>query len=145
MNKTLRPAIDIQEDIQIIINNYPPLRESDPYLFIAVRGEGHITFTGNVRTRIIRRVLIDSTRLVPGVKEINDDTLYDDDTLLVQLGAVVPPGIYLTAVNGQVVLSGRAPDEPELLVELVKAVPGVREVKTEFYTTQPKTMVTNPN
>ncbi|MBN1285941.1 MAG: BON domain-containing protein [Anaerolineae bacterium] len=135
-------VLDIEEDIRTIINSYPPLRESDPYIHIAIDAKGQVTFTGNLRTKVIRRVLIDSTRLVPGVTAINDAALYDDDALLIEIGAIIPPGVYLTAVNGHVVLSGRGPKDPaevQKLVAAVAGVPGVRGTTTRFYrTAQPQ-------
>ncbi len=138
MNEAPRAALDIKEYIEAIIHNYPPLRESRPYLNIAVNDAGVVTFGGNLRTAIIRRVLVDSTRQVPGVTVVNDDLLYDDDALLVAAGRLLPPGVYLTAVNGALVLSGRAlePEQAAGLQEKIAAIPGVRVVKTDFYALQ---------
>ncbi len=134
-----RPPLDIREDIAAIIRGYPPLRESHPFITIVVNPNGHVSLEGNVRTRIIRRVLIDSTRLVPGVTGINAEALYNDDDLLMEVGRQIPPGVYLTAVNGDVVLSGRAPGPgvQEALMETIKAMPGVREVAARFYAMAP--------
>jgi hypothetical protein len=133
MSEAPRPTLDIREDIETIIRNYPPLRESRPHLKIDVDPAGKVTLSGNVRTHVIERVLVDSTRLVEGVTAVDDGALYNDDEVLVEAGKLLPPGVYLTAVNGALALTGREPANTDALVEAVKAVTGVRAVTVKFY------------
>jgi hypothetical protein len=133
MSETPKPTLDIREDIETIIRTYPPLRESRPHLKIDVDPAGKVTLLGNVRTHVIERVLVDSTRLVEGVTTVDDSALYNDDEILVEAGKLLPPGVYLTAVNGALVLTGREPTEVDALVDAVKAVSGVRAVTAKFY------------
>lgn len=135
MSEASRPALDILEDIEAIIRNYPPLRESRPHLKVAVSDDGVVTFRGNLRTGIMHRVLIDSTRQVPGVAQVIDDELYDDDSLQIAIAKKLPPGVYVAAINGVVVLSGplRDPALAAQAVEAARAFPGVRAVQTDFY------------
>jgi hypothetical protein len=134
MSDAPRSPLDILEDIDVNIRAYPPLRESRPHLYINVADDGAVTFTGNVRSGIIKRVLVDSTAQIPGVTGVDATALYDDDALLVAVGRVMPPGVYLTAVNGTVALSGslRDPDAIAAAVAAAKAVPGVRVAKPAF-------------
>ncbi len=135
MSEASRPALDILEDIEAIIRNYPPLRESRPHLAVEVSDAGAVTFRGNLRTGIMRRVLIDSTEQIPGVTQVIADELYDDDSLQIAIAQKMPPRVFVTAVNGVVVLSGglRDPALAEEAAKTAQAVPGVRAVHTDFY------------
>ncbi|MCZ7546560.1 MAG: BON domain-containing protein [Anaerolineae bacterium] len=135
MSEGARPALDILEDIEAIIRTYPPLRESRPHLTIDVSDSGVVTFRGNVRSGVMRRVLIDSTMQVPGVTGVVDDELHDDDALEIAIAQQMPPRVYVTSVNGVVVLSGglRDPAAAEEAVRAAQAIPGVRAVTTDFY------------
>ncbi len=130
-----RPAEDIRADVESIIENYPPLRESHPHVEIEIDAEnGIVTLRGNVRTPIMRRVLVDSTAQIPGVREVRDE-LFDDQSLRFAVAQLMPPGVYVRVNHGRVVLSGNLGDDErrQQLLEKAASVPGVRGVVDGFY------------
>jgi len=128
-----RADVDIAEDIAGVIRSYPPLRASRPFVNYSV-SNGQVMLGGNVRSPQARHYLIDHAPRLPGVTTVNADNLRDDEMLLVAIGERLPNGIYATALDGAVALTGTLPRNlsAQALVDLVKALPGVRYVTAKF-------------
>jgi len=125
-----RPASDIEEDFRELIRSYDPLKQARPFLDFEVK-DGKVTLIGHVRSMQARRVFVDNVPDIPGVKKIDDKKLYDDETLRLDLGKVMPRGVRVRVNYGMVTISGDLPkgSSADDIVEAVKGVPGVRADK----------------
>jgi osmotically-inducible protein OsmY len=134
MATTIRPDIDILEDIEDRIAHYPPAMRDRHHIQISVQ-RGQVTLTGNVLSPNTRAVLLDAIPLLPGVQSVNADELHDDESIRLEVGRLVEPGsMFARVAYGIVVLSGRAPagKSAEEYARQVSLVPGVRSVVTAF-------------
>jgi osmotically-inducible protein OsmY len=131
---TARPDVDIIEDIEDIIVHYPPTMR-DRHYFHVTSHNGHVTIKGNVKSPITRSFLLENLPQVEGFTAVNADELYDDESIRLDVGRLIEPGIMFANISyGIVVLSGRIPpDLPvENLINEVSKIPGVRQVVTAF-------------
>jgi hypothetical protein len=124
-----RPDVDIEEDVNDIIVTYPPLAADRHHIHVTVQS-GVVVIDGHVRTPINRRVLIERTSDIPGVAGINADEFFDDETIRLQVGKLLPYGIYANPAFGVVALTGKPPVEPSVqeIIQRVARVPGVVRV-----------------
>ncbi|MFP4323462.1 MAG: BON domain-containing protein [Anaerolineales bacterium] len=131
-----RPDVDIEEDIRHLIRSYDPLKQAQHHVHYTV-SDGHVILQGHVRSVQAHRVLIDNVPDIEGVVRVNADGLFDDETVRLEIGQVVPAGVIVRVNYGHVVLTGpQSPDiDPGVLVPKVQAVPGVipEHVTTSFY------------
>jgi len=131
-----RPASDIEEDIRELIRSYDPLKQARPFLEFYAQ-DGKVTLTGHVRSMQARRVFVDNVPDIPGVTGTDASHLYDDETLRLELGKVLPRGVRVVVNYGMVTIAGKLPPgtTAEQIIEAVKGVPGVRadRVTTEVY------------
>lgn len=125
--------LDIQEAIQSIIARYPPLTADRHRLQVAVR-DGIVVLTGHNRTPITRLYLVDRAAELDGVREVDDSGLYDDESIRLETGRILPEGVFANPLYGIVVLSGALPagTKEAALVKRVEKVPGVVQVVTHF-------------
>lgn len=131
--KAARADIDIQEDVNAAFLTYPPLSHDRKRIHVNIDA-GIVTASGNVKTGQAREIFAREVSKIEGVHAVNTAALYDDESIRLQVGGIVPYGV-LTAVSyGAVVLSGKAPAEPELkrLVDKVSKIEGVRTVIPNF-------------
>ena len=128
-----RADVDIAEDIAGVIRAYPPLQASRPFTSVTV-DNGQVAVSGNVRSALARRYLLDRIPRLAGVTGVNAEKLHDDDMLLIAIGELIPDGIYAAALYGAIALTGMLPRDKsaQALVDAVKAVPGVRHVTANF-------------
>ena len=134
---TARPDVDIIEDIEDLIVHYPPTMR-DRHYFHVTSQNGHVTVRGHVKSPITRSILLEILPQVEGVIAVNADELYDDESIRLDVGRLVEPGVMFANVQyGVVVLSGRVP--PDMQVDRLKSevskTPGVRQVITAFKNT----------
>jgi osmotically-inducible protein OsmY len=122
-----RPASDIEEDIRELIRSYDPLKQARPFLEFHAK-DGKVTLTGHVRSVQARRVFVDNVPDIPGVTKMDDKKLYDDETLRLELGKVMPRGVRVRVNFGAVAINGTLPSDTtaEQIINAVKGVPGVR-------------------
>jgi osmotically-inducible protein OsmY len=130
---TARPDIDIHNDILDLIVHYPPLNADRHHIHVEVKG-GATVIHGHTRSSITRRYLLDSLGKVEGVQSVNADHFYDEETIRLDAGQVIPRGVLVNTRYGTLVLSGKLPDGTtiEQAVEAVSKIPGVERVMTEF-------------
>jgi osmotically-inducible protein OsmY len=130
---TTRPDIDIHDDVNDIIARYPPLAADRHQLRILVT-DGVVHLAGHVKSQPSRRYLVDSIPQIDGVQGVNDRALYDEDTIRIEVGQVIPVGILATMRYGTVILSGKLPDGVTVddLVSRLAQIPGVERVATNF-------------
>jgi hypothetical protein len=124
---------DILEDIHNLVRSYKPLITSRGYFHYRVQ-TGVVTVWGNIKSRSAHQLFTKNLPDVDGVIAVDDSKLYDDETLRLQIGNLLPMGIRVRIHNGLVTLTGRLPDgmsTDDLKGKLV-TVPGVVAVNTDF-------------
>ncbi len=126
---TVHSDIDILERIQLWLMSYPPAVNDRPHLHIAVE-DGIARISGSVKTPITRSFLVQHLGSIEGVRAVDASELYDDETIRLTVGTLLPYGIIANVEWGLVVLSGKLPAEDSLqdLVAQIAAVPGVKRV-----------------
>lgn len=125
---TIRPDIDIREDIVSIIVKYPPLAADRFHIDVEVVN-GEVILKGHAATPINRTYLLDYAALVDGVKGIDTRHFHDDETLRLAAGRLVPEGANVNVRSGIVVLSSLpAETEIDAVAQAVAALPGVVKV-----------------
>ena len=125
--------MDILEAVHSIIARYPPLTADRHRLRIAVR-DGVVLLAGHDRTPITRLYLIDRVSELEGVRGVNADDLYDDETIRLEVGRILPDGVIANPTYGIVVLSGKLPagTTEAAVAKRAAAGPGVVQVVTHF-------------
>lgn len=140
----LRPCVTdelLRAEVCEAVYNIPTFRADDAFLMIDVAVSDHVvTLRGHVRT--LWRALLAETvaRQVPGVWEIHNQLIGDDELAEAVMQAVRreprlhAPTIRAHATLGQVTLSGkvRAAEEATLALLLARRVPGVRTLTSEL-------------
>jgi osmotically-inducible protein OsmY len=128
---TVRPDMDIEEDVASIIARYPPLASDRHHIHVNAE-DGIVYLSGNTSTPINRRYLVDRVLALPGVAGVNAEKLFDDATINLEVGQVIPTGVIANAHDGAVVLSGERPADPDTLAQRIAQIPGVTRVVTIF-------------
>lgn len=128
----VRPASDIEEDIREFIRTYDPLKQSRAHFSFEAR-DGHVILKGHVKSAQARRVLVDNVPDIKGVVSMDASQLYDDETLRLEIGKVVPPGVLARVNYGSVVLQPLIEVDKEQVIEAVKRVPGVLPDKITWH------------
>lgn len=129
-----RPIHDIEEDIRRFIRTYDPLKQARPYFEVLVAEDGFVTLRGHVRSVQARRVLVDNVPEILGVTGLDESQLYDDETLRLNLGRLLPRGIRARVNFGHVALHGALPggvDAAEVIAQ-VSQEPGIHADTIEF-------------
>ena len=125
---TVRPDMDIREDITNIIVTYPPLAADRFRIDVGVVN-GEVILKGHVSTPITRTYLIDYSALVDGVKAVDSRNFYDDESLRLASGKFISQGINVNVRSGTVVLSGTPTDgNIDEIAQSIAALPGVIRV-----------------
>jgi osmotically-inducible protein OsmY len=124
---------ELEAAINAIITHYPPLMNDRRHLTVQVEN-GAVTVSGHTRTIITCTYLVDALKRMPGIVSLNIDNLYSDDHIRLEVGKVIPVGVYSNVNQGVVILSGRLPKGKtiEEVVTAVEQVKGVRAVRTQF-------------
>ncbi|MCI0713430.1 MAG: BON domain-containing protein [Chloroflexi bacterium] len=132
MTETTDPSMVTDEGILIAIHDfvrsYDPLNAAKEHLHFEVL-DGVVRVTGHVQGARQKRVLLDNLPDLPGVVAVDDTGLYDDDTILYNVGMLLPRGVRARVSYGDVYLIGTAPTDVNKLIMDVSKVPGVLEVK----------------
>lgn len=129
--QNIRPAVDIEEDLRHLFRSFDPIKQATHHLSYHVE-DGKVTISGHVRPTLAKRVLIDNIPDIEGVVDMDASNLYDDETLRLELGRVIPNGIIAKVNFGHVLLYGATPDNADDLVANVQKVAGVKKVQTQF-------------
>jgi len=131
---TVRPDIDIAEDIEDRVEHYPPTMRDRHHFHVSVH-EGMVTLKGYVTSPISRRWLLDMIPQIEGVRGLDADELYDDETIRIEVGRALEPGTMFARVEyGAVILTGRVPHgkKAQDYVKKASKIPGVRQVINAF-------------
>lgn len=133
MTPVTRPDVDIEEDIRDVIAHYPPLQADRHHLHISVEN-GVVTLSGHVRSLITRRYLVDHVAQVSGVYTVVSDQFYAEETIRLESGQRIPPGVIANASYGTVILTGNPADDmnADVIVRDLAQIPGVERVITKF-------------
>ncbi len=128
-----RPDEDIEEEIELLIRSFSPLKTSRGY-FNYKSVDGHVSVEGNVRSPQARRVLIDNIPHIRGVVSCDSTKLVDDEMVRIAVGELLPPGVLASVHYGAVALTGNLPEgaSADTITEAVSKVQGVRRVGAEF-------------
>jgi osmotically-inducible protein OsmY len=134
-----RPDEDIEEDIHRELSGYPPLRNDRHRVHIDVR-EGVVTIKGYVKVRMTADYILTRIANVRGVRAVRASELYHDDTIRLDAGRMIPPGVFVNVEYGAVILSGRLPQDAggpvesganmEMIVRRIASISGVNRVIT---------------
>lgn len=130
---TGQPAITdegILLSVHDFVRSYDPLNAAREHLNFEVL-DGVVRVTGHVQGARQKRVLLDNLPGLPGVVAVDGTGLYDDDTLLYNVGVLLPRGVRARVSYGDVTLIGTAPADASVndLIIDVSEVPGVLKVK----------------
>ncbi len=128
-----RPDEDIEEEIELLIRSFSPLKSSRGY-FTYKSVDGHVVVEGNVRSPQARRVLLDNIPHIRGVVSCDSAKLVDDEMVRIAVGELLPPGVLASVHFGAVALTGNLPDgaSADTIIDAVSKIPGVRRVGAEF-------------
>jgi osmotically-inducible protein OsmY len=119
----------IAQEIRDYIRSYDPLKASRDKLNVAVMN-GVVRLSGYVETKRVRRFLMDYIPDLPGVLAIDDTLLYDDESLMLEVGKILPWGVRIRVDHGMVSLIGTLPNTvtaQDLILD-ISEIPGVDEV-----------------
>lgn len=133
VQESTRQDPDILEAIQTIIARYPPLTADRHRIDVTVQA-GVVILNGHVKTPITRLYLVERIAELEGVRGISADSLFDDETIRLEVGRRLPDGVIANVSYGVVVLSGHLPEgtASEQVAQVAGAVPGVNKVVTHF-------------
>ncbi|NWF69957.1 MAG: BON domain-containing protein [Chloroflexi bacterium] len=127
-----RPDIDIDSDLHELVKAYPPLQADRHHLHISV-SNGQVQVSGHVKSPMTRRFVETRFGSVAGVKNVQLDGLYDDETLRLAAGKLVPPGALVTSDYGTLVLAGVVEaGAREALIKQLEGIAGVKRVVAGF-------------
>jgi hypothetical protein len=122
-----RPDIDILDEIHLWLTDYPPLQNDRHHIDIRVES-GAVTVSGHLKTPITRSYLRQHINQISGVVRVDDSALYDDETIRLGVGPLLPQGAMAAVEWGTVVLTGALPGDPAVLDQLVASIAQVRGV-----------------
>jgi osmotically-inducible protein OsmY len=129
-----RTDLDIVSDIDHFIAQYPPLMKDRRGINVQVR-DGQVTVTGHVQTPNTRRYFLDLLPDIVGVRSVDADEFYADESLRLEIGKVVPVGVQVGKIHyGAVILVGKVPpgSSADSIITHVQRIPGVRQVIPAF-------------
>lgn len=133
MEAERRPDVDIEEEVDLLIRSFAPLKASRGY-FTVKSVKGKVKISGNVRSPQARRVLLDNVPHIRGVGSCDGAELYDDEMIRFAVGQLLPPGVVSSVHYGAVALTGDLPDgaSADEILNAVRSVKGVRRVAADF-------------
>ncbi len=129
-----RTDLDILSDIEHLITQYPPLMKDRHAIKLQVKN-GAVTVTGHVQTPNTRRYFLDIIPEVEGVHSVAADGFYDDESIRLEIGKVLPAGTLVAKIqHGTVILAGSLPagKSAESVAKSVGKIPGVVQVIPSF-------------
>jgi osmotically-inducible protein OsmY len=119
--------VDIEEAINVSLRRFSPLQAVRSF-FEVQSTNGNVKVHGNSGSLVAKRVLFEVIKRTIGVVDVDMNSFYDDESLLYEIGAIVPDGVLVNVHFGTVVLAGKFPDDHQELVRKVRSVGGVRTV-----------------
>jgi osmotically-inducible protein OsmY len=92
------------------------------------------TLSGHVKSPISRRYLLDRAAQVSGVRAVDGEGLFTEETIRLEAGRHIPSGVIANAYYGTVILTGKLPDGTSAaeIVNQLAQIPGVERVITKF-------------
>jgi len=122
-----RPDVDIEEDIRKFIRSYDPVKQARGHFEFSCQN-GNVKVWGNVRSMQAKRVLIDNIYPdISGVVSLDASQLYDDESLRLEIGQLIPDGVLIRMNYGSVVVTfPRGFGNAEEVLAKIRQVPGVR-------------------
>lgn len=122
-----RNDADIFDDVQRLARTAFSTRLSRGNFQYAVRN-GVVTVKGHLSSRIGYDLFIDNLMTIDGVVAVDDRELFDDETLRLQIGEILPRGMRMRIQHGVVALLGRLDPNSEEVLEALAAIgemPGI--------------------
>jgi hypothetical protein len=118
---------DIEDDILVSLRRFGPLIAARRFFKIqSIRGQ--VTVTGNSGSPQAKHVLRDYIEKIRGVLNIDMSDLHDDETIRLNIGAVVPEGILVNVQFGSVVLISKSQKAAPEILDKVRSIAGIRHV-----------------
>lgn len=129
VSPTIRPDLDIEGDIHDLIATYPPLTH-DRHQFHVTVTDGNVTVAGAIKSRVTYSYLLERLPQIAGVRSVNHSMLFYDDDIRLNLGRLIPLGVFVNMEYGVVKLSGTLPAgmNLEALVQEISHIGGVQRV-----------------
>lgn len=131
--RNVRPDEALSEAVDTLIIRYPPLKADRKRIHVHIH-DGSVTVEGHLRTAITRRYLMERLPLLDGVRSVNAEHLYDDETLQRETGHVLAEmgadGALINIQYGIAVVTGTPPvgNAAQSLADRLAALPGVEKV-----------------
>jgi hypothetical protein len=126
-----RPDMDIEEDINASLRDFSPLKAAR--FFFQIRStNGNIKVRGNSGSPQAKWVLLEYIQKIRGVIEVDMSDLHDDESLRLNLGAILPEGILVNVQFGSVVLISKLPDDNREILHKVRSLAGIRRVVMSY-------------
>jgi hypothetical protein len=130
---TDRPDIDIEADIRDLIIHYPPAAHDRNRFDVSVNA-GNVTLKGYVQSPVTHHYLLENVPSVAGVTAVSADEFCDDETIRIEVGQLVPPGVQVNIDYGRVILTGKLPPGMKEIdvVRQLASVHGIWKIITAF-------------
>ncbi len=122
-----RPDMDIEDDINASLRRFAPLMAARRFFKIQCIG-GHVKVRGNSGSPQSKRVLLDHIQKTRGVINVDLSDLYDDETIRLNIGAILSEGIQVNVQFGAVVLISKWLDSNPDILHKVSSVAGIRRI-----------------
>ncbi|PJF44840.1 MAG: hypothetical protein CUN55_02030, partial [Phototrophicales bacterium] len=122
-----RSDLEILADIHRLVQDTQALSLSRGHFQYTVQN-GVVIVKGHISSRIGYELFVDNLMNIDGVVAVDDRELYDDETLRLNIGRILPKGLRVRIHHGVVALSGRmAADSPEVqeAIARIGEMPGV--------------------
>ena len=88
---------------------------------------------GNSGSPQVKRVLLEYIQKSRGVVNVNMSDLYDDESIRLDIGSIVPEGILVNVQFGSVVLISELPDGNREILQKVRSIAGIRQVVMSYH------------
>jgi hypothetical protein len=131
--RNVRPDEALSEAVDTLIISYPPLKADRKRIHFHIC-DGSVTVEGHLRTAITRRYLMERLPALDGVRSVQAEHLYDDETLQREAGRILAEmgadGALINMHYGVAVVTGTPPtgNAAQSLAERLAALPGVEKV-----------------
>ena len=123
---------DIYSDVQRLMLDIFSTHLSRDHIRFRVQ-DSVVILEGHMAAIIGYDVLLDNLSHIEGVVAIDDEALYNDDDLRMQISELLPMGIRVHIMHGAVALAGKLPTDADLqeIIGSVGELHGVVSVNTD--------------
>jgi hypothetical protein len=122
----------IIEDIHHLIRDTYGARMSREHFHVRVQ-DGVVIVSGHLASTVGHEMLIENLAAIDGVIAVDDEKLYNDPDLRLEISQLLPRGLRVLVNHGAVALSGRPSPDADLqaLIGQIGEIPGVVLINTD--------------